>query len=221
MASSDKPSFDVFAMLLLLGFLMTLGAALLLNDALTNDWGFKLGGDAPPAQSWHLTQYRDLAKNYNPNAPFIDVRKKDIEEWERARNKTGKENGKAFPVKDYEWPAGYKVNEFPVDPSKSNNWEDAQPNANDAPEVAKTKAAFLEQYNLLLTAAAVAPVPEAPKETPKDEAAPKKDDAAVPAEKKDETKKEVPKKDDAAAPKKDDAAAPTEKKDEVKKEEAK
>ena len=169
MASSDKPSFDVYGMLLVLGFVLTLGSTLLLNDSLTSDWGFKLGGDAPAQQSWHLTQYRDLTKTYSANAPYVDVRKKDLDEWKKAHNRTGKENGDNFPVKNFEWPAGYKVNEFPVDPLKANNWEEAQPNPNDSAEVAKTKAATLEQYNLLLNSATV--VPETPKETP---AAPEK-----------------------------------------------
>jgi len=174
---SDRPVFDVYGMLLILAFCMTLGAALLLNDDLSSNWGFKLGGDAPAAQPWHITQYRDLTKSYNPNAPYIDVRQKDMTEWKLARNRTGAVNGNNFPVKDYEWPAGYKVNEFPVDPLSPNNWEYAQPNANDDAKTAKTKADMLEQYNLLLNSATKEIVPEAPKE----EAPTKKDDAAAPA----------------------------------------
>ncbi|MEI6232124.1 MAG: hypothetical protein WCT04_03675 [Planctomycetota bacterium] len=232
--NADKPSFDVYGMLLLLGFLMTLGSTLLLNDELTTNWGFKLGGDAPPAQPWHITQYRDLTKNYSPNAPYIDIRKKDLDEWKVARNKTGAVNGSTFPVKDFEWPAGYKANEYAVDPLSPNNWESVQPNTSDDATVAKEKAARLEQFNLLLNSVPKDVPVEAPKEPAKTEAEAKKDETAAPktdaaapttTEKKDETKKEEPKKDEAAAPKTDATAAPktdsavpatTEKKEEVK-----
>src|SRR5258707_368852 len=100
MASSDKPGFNVYGMMVVLSFFMMLGACLLLNDVLAESWGFKLGGDPPKLQSWHITEYRDLNKNYSSNARYLDVRQKDLDEWKLARNDSGAPNGDNFPVKD-------------------------------------------------------------------------------------------------------------------------
>ena len=209
--AKDGSKFDVYAMMLILSFFMVVGACLLMNDELASNWNFKLGGDPPPKdQKWHITEYREL-KTYP--VPYVDLREKDLAEWKVAHNASGAVNGESFPVQGYEWPKDangvrYKVDQFPVDPLKDNNWESALPSPTDD-EVTKTrKKEMMDQFLLLLSTApkegAAEPAKEPAKEPEKD---PAKEPAAPPT---DAPKADAPK---ADAPKADAPKADGEKKE--------
>ncbi len=120
--SIERPRFDVFGTLLILTFLMTLGACLILNDDLTSHWGYKgiLGDPPKDQQKWHLTEYRDLTKKYD-NPSYVDVRKVDLDEWKAINTVDGKVA--PFPVTGLpDGPADYKVNEFPEIDTNRNTW---------------------------------------------------------------------------------------------------
>jgi len=125
----EKPRFDVYAMLLLLSFLMTLGAVLLLNYDLSESYDFKLFGDKPASHTWHITEFQEVGKHYAIPG-YVEVRKQDMDDWEAIHK------GEKFPIKkeDYEWPKDYDVGGHPVDPALDN-----QLNVDDAQKEAKKK----------------------------------------------------------------------------------
>ena len=107
---SDKPVFDVYAMLLVLSFVFTGGAALLINADLTNKWNFwSPKGDIK--QKWYITQMNDKEDQF---PKYTKLRKEDLDDWKRI-------NGvDKFTVSDYEWPEGFDPLVNPVLPNTDN-----------------------------------------------------------------------------------------------------
>ncbi|HLX62571.1 MAG TPA: hypothetical protein VKX17_14940 [Planctomycetota bacterium] len=158
----EKPRFDVYAMLLLLSFLMTLGAVLLLNDDLSSNYGFKLFGDKPAGHTWHITEYQEVGKHYAIPG-YVELRKQDLDDWETIHK------GEKFPIPkaDYEWPKDYDVAGHPINPALDN-----QQNVDDA-----SKPAVIKGLEAL---AAVKPDEPKKDEPKKDEKPPEKAPDKVP-----------------------------------------
>jgi hypothetical protein len=103
----EKPPFDVYAMMLILSTLLTLGACLLINDDLSKNWNFWVDKTDKAAldKATHITQITDdPAKDVG-----LKIQKVDLEEWAKIKGK-----GSKFPITDYEWPAGYDPAKSPV-----------------------------------------------------------------------------------------------------------
>lgn len=115
----ERPTFDVYAMLLLLSFSFLLGATLLLNDDLDKNWGFWLPPENRPAKAERITQINDDPAKYRD---LIHVREIDLKEWALAReSETGKKVSiDDFPIKDFKWPEGYDPLNNPVLPGADN-----------------------------------------------------------------------------------------------------
>jgi|ERR1043165_5071044 hypothetical protein len=174
----ERPRFDVYGTLLVVSFVMTLGAVLVLNYELSTNWKYDVFGGKTTAETWHNTQLRDLSKRYE--VPYVEVRQVDIDEWNRINK------GSKFPVTDYEWPKEYKLDVYPVDPRVDNLWAKTIPGKSEPDDVQKKALDLKAQLDIL------APVEEPKKEPPKTEP-PKADE---------------PKKDDTKPPEKADAKPP-------------
>ncbi|HYG75093.1 MAG TPA: hypothetical protein VEK08_08830 [Planctomycetota bacterium] len=112
----EKPPFDVYAMLLILSFVFTVGATLLLNDELDKNWGFWEPKEQVRPRALHITEINEAPDKY---PDLINVRKIDLEEWKIAiENQTGKKAD--FPEKGFEWPAGYDPLAHPIVPGEDN-----------------------------------------------------------------------------------------------------
>ena len=113
----EKPPFDVYGMMLILCFLFTLGATLLLNDELDKHWDFWADAKNPPKKATHLTEINDQPDKY---PELINVRKTDLDEW--ALTSVSVNGGKKvdFPEKDFKWPEGYDPLANPVTPGEDN-----------------------------------------------------------------------------------------------------
>src|SRR4051812_21092664 len=115
MADNDSPKFDVYGMLLVLSVLATGGAAFLLYDDLTTNWGY---GQPTTKVAVNLTQANDDPAT-NPDT--VSVRKVDLDEWKLIKPKD------TFPVTGFEWPEGYDPLKFPVKPDQDNLKDDKIP----------------------------------------------------------------------------------------------
>lgn len=145
----EKPPFDVYAMMLILAFVFTGGATLLLNDDLDKNWGFwiPVEDSAARKRAVHITQINDDPENY---PDYLKLTKVDKEEWEIITKNA------PLPQKDYEWPEGYDPLKHPV---KAN-----ADNLTDIPQ---------DQRDALLRGAptGAVPAPEAPAPAPAPDAA--------------------------------------------------
>lgn len=112
----EKPPFDVYGMMLILCFLFTLGASLLLNDELDKHWDFWADAKNPPKKALHITEINDQPDKY---PELINLRKLDRAEWDLTSVSV---NGKKvdFPEKGWEWPEGYDPLANPVTPGEDN-----------------------------------------------------------------------------------------------------
>jgi len=201
---ADRPGFDVYGAILVLSFLATLGAALLMRQELADNWGWSLDKTSPEftSRAVHITEMNKDPQKYQN---YVQVTDTDLKEWHTIKGKDA-----VFPVKDFEWPKDYDPLENPVKPGANNLdipevqrnalMKDYQPAAEGVPPVEKEKP--------------VEPVP-APTEKKEDvkKEEPKTETAPAPADKKGEPKKEETKT--------EPAPAPADKKEEPKKEEAK
>ena len=111
----EKPPFDVYAMMLILGFVFTVGATLLLNDDLDKNWGFWEKKEESK-RAVHITEINETPDKF---PDLISVRDIDLKEWAIAvENQTGKKA--EFPEKDFKWPEGYDSLANPVVPGEDN-----------------------------------------------------------------------------------------------------
>jgi len=109
----EKPPFDVYAMLLILAFVFTGGATLLLNDDLDKNWGFWIAKEDAAARkrATHITTINDDPEKFPEYLKLTEV---DKQEWDIITNKA------PLPEKDYEWPAGYDPLNHPVKANTDN-----------------------------------------------------------------------------------------------------
>jgi len=188
---AERPAFDVFGAILVLSFLATLGAALLMRQELVDNWGY--GIDKSSAEfrdkAVHISEMNKDPKKYED---YVQVTDTDLKEWEMIKGK-----GTPFPVTNFKWPEGYDPLENPVKPG-ANNLETI-------PEA--QRGALMKDWSPAGEGAAPAPT-EKKEEEKKEET--KTEPAPAPAEKKEEAKKEETKT--------EPAPAPAEKKEEAKKE---
>ena len=108
----EKAKFDVYAMLIILTFVFTLGSTLMLNDDLDKNWNF--WAEPQPEKAVHLTEMND-----DPASEYVIVREIDRKEWDLAM-KSVHGTDQNFTVSGYEWPAGYDVKKYPVKPGANN-----------------------------------------------------------------------------------------------------
>lgn len=103
----QRSPFDVYAMMLILSFVVIAGASFILNKDLDENWKFWVDPVKDP-KGWAQAENITL-KNYHPDTTeYVQVRAPDLED-------VGKITGGAeFPVKGYEWPQDYKLDENPV-----------------------------------------------------------------------------------------------------------
>jgi hypothetical protein len=106
----DKPGFDVYAMMLILGFVFTSIATLLLNDDLSKNWNF--WADGPVEKAVNITKINEDSENY---PEYVHLTKIDLDEWRLCVGKDA-----PFPVTDFEWPAGYDPLKYAVKPQTDN-----------------------------------------------------------------------------------------------------
>jgi len=115
---NEKEPFDVYGMMVILSFVFTLGAVLVLNQELTTNWGarnFLMFGDEHKPVPIHVTQ---LNRDPKKRADIIDLRKEDKDDWKLAlKNREGSDR---LPVSNFEWPAGFDPLENPVLPDQDN-----------------------------------------------------------------------------------------------------
>ncbi|HYF52386.1 MAG TPA: hypothetical protein VEJ63_23470 [Planctomycetota bacterium] len=111
----DKPKFDVYAMLIILTFLATLGATLMLNDNLDKVWGFWIPPENRKERSVHIT-----VMNENENSDRVKISERDMKEWYLAAEQVYGGKQENFTETNFEWPQGYDVNQHPVMPNKNN-----------------------------------------------------------------------------------------------------
>src|SRR5687768_11020741 len=87
---NDKEPFDVYGMMVILSFVFTLGAVLVLNQELTTNWGtknFLMFGDEPKPVPTNITQ---INKDPKKRADIIALRPEDIADWKLAlKNREG------------------------------------------------------------------------------------------------------------------------------------
>lgn len=113
----EKPPFDVYGMMLILCFLFTLGATLLLNDELDKHWDFWAPKDNMPKKATHLTEINDQPDKY---PELINVRKLDLDEWKITSKSVNGGKEVKFPEENFAWPEGYDPLANPVIPFEDN-----------------------------------------------------------------------------------------------------
>lgn len=147
----DKPKFDVYAMLVILTFLATLGATLMLNDDLDKNCDFWIKPEQRGERAVHIT----LMNQEDAASSMVKLSETDRKEWDlAAKHAYGSDQN--FTESGYEWPSGYNVNANPVRANADN--------LKDIPENAR---------NALMAGYKGAPKADAPKsDAPKPEAAP-------------------------------------------------
>lgn len=160
----DKPKFDVYAMLVILTFLFTLGSTLMLNDDLDKNWDFWIKPEQRGERAVHITQMNQDKSD----SVMVKVSDTDRKEWELAAKRVYGSD-QTFPTSGYEWPAGFDPNVTPVRANADN--------LKDIPENARN--ALMAGYKGS-TAPVGAPAAEAPKADAPKADAPK--DATPPAE---------------------------------------
>ena len=103
--AAEKPPFDIYAMLLVLTFVVYLGGFLLVNDDLSTNYGFKLFGETDKSKrATHITEIHDVGKE----SPYVIIRKEDLDDYKAIKG------GQDLPVKGYTWPEGYDPYKNPV-----------------------------------------------------------------------------------------------------------
>jgi hypothetical protein len=109
----EKPPFDVYAMMLILAFVFTGGATLLLNDDLDKNWGFWIPKEDAAARkrAVHITQINDEPEQY---PEYLKLTKIDREEWDIITKKA------PLPEKDFDWPEGFDPLKNPVKANTDN-----------------------------------------------------------------------------------------------------
>ena len=179
----EKIPHDVYGTLVILTFLFTAGASLMLYDNLTKEWAY--GAKQRPDRAEHITKINNDPVNH---PDLIDVTKEDLEDWARAAKhlNPGEEPTFPLPESDWRWPQGFDVYKNPVKPNVNN----ADPTV--LPEDQRSK--LMLGYKSA-AAAEAAPPAEAPKAPPAE--APK----APPAEAPKAPPAEAPKAPPAEAPK--------------------
>src|SRR4051812_1166736 len=95
----EKPPFDVYGMMLILCFLFTGGATLLLNDELDKNWDFWAKKEAPPAKALNFTEINESPEKYNH---VVNVRKLDMDEWKITSKSVNGGKDVKFPVEGFE-----------------------------------------------------------------------------------------------------------------------
>ncbi len=103
----EKPPFDVYAMMLILSTLITFGACALTWDDLTKNWNYwyEKTDKNITDRATHITQISD-----DPSKDVcLKLQKIDLDEWKRIKGANT-----PFPIKDFEWPAGYDPAKSPV-----------------------------------------------------------------------------------------------------------
>ncbi|MCY3023158.1 MAG: hypothetical protein NTW87_29630 [Planctomycetota bacterium] len=110
---AEKPVFNVYGTMLILSFLILLGATLLLNDDLDKHWGFWVPKEDPSRnkRAVHITQLNEEPDKY---PDIASVTTTDLDDW-----KLIKGEGAAFPYKDL-WPQGYNPLQNPVKANTDN-----------------------------------------------------------------------------------------------------
>ena len=111
----DKPKFDVYAMLVILTFVCTLGATLMLNDNLDKVWGYWVKPEERKPRALHLTQMN----SEKPESDRVKISELDRKEWELAAEQVHGSK-QEFTVSGFDWPSGYDPNQHPVLPNKDN-----------------------------------------------------------------------------------------------------
>lgn len=107
----DKAQFNVYAMLLILCFVFTGGAALMLNDELDKTWNF-WEEKGKILKAVNITKMNDDPGKY---PDVFMVTPTDLKEWSYCS-----EPGATFTVKDYQYPDGYNALENPVKANTDN-----------------------------------------------------------------------------------------------------
>jgi hypothetical protein len=109
--AADKPKFDIYGMLLVLTFLVYLGGFLIVNDDLTNNYGFKLFGDKDTSKhASHITELHEP----NKDSQFVSLRQEDLNDYLLIKGIGAKD----FPIKNYEWPKEFDTStKGPVRPN--------------------------------------------------------------------------------------------------------
>jgi hypothetical protein len=106
----DKVPFDVYAMLIILTFLFTGGATLMINDRLSKEWQFWDDKATIKNKSVHLTQMNPDPAKYPEG--LVVVQDVDKDEWKLIDAES--QSPGEFPHRDFDWPAGYDPMQYPV-----------------------------------------------------------------------------------------------------------
>ena len=153
----DKIPFNVYAMLIILTFVFTGAATWMMGDDLAKNWHYFDKKEEMPKKAVHITQINSNPEQFPNNFQLTDV---DKEEWELATKSLYPKETIEFPVKGYEWPAGYD----PLKYSVQYNGDNLNPSQN-RPDQDKQIQLLMKDPGFTAGAAA-----EAPKDTPKDAA---------------------------------------------------
>ena len=105
----DKVPFDVYAMLIILTFLFTGGATLMINDRLSKEWQFWDDKATIKEKAVHITLMNPDTSKYPEG--LVHVQETDLKEWKLIEIESG---GADFPYRDYEGPAGYDPMKYPI-----------------------------------------------------------------------------------------------------------
>lgn len=174
---TERPVFDVYGTMLILGFVATLGATLILRQELIENWGWAVEKTdaAFTNRAVNITQINDNPEKY-PN--YVKVTETDLKEWRLIKGENT-----PFPVSSFAWPEGYDPLENPVKPGADN--------LSGIPEA--QRGALMKAYQPGGEGAAPAPGAAAAPGTEKapgaEPAAPDKKEETKPEEKKTEEKK--------------------------------
>jgi hypothetical protein len=105
----EKVPFDVYAMLIILTFLFTGGATLMINDRLSKEWQFWDDKATIKEKSVHLTLMNPDQAKYPEG--LVHVQETDLKEWKLIE---AEGSNSEFPIRDFEWPAGYDPMKYPI-----------------------------------------------------------------------------------------------------------
>jgi len=163
----DKVPFDIYAMLVILTFLATGGATLMINDRLSSEWQFWADKAKIQPKATHLTLINPDPAKYPEG--LVVVQDQDKEEWKLIEHEYGQDA--EFPLKEYDWPTGYDPAKYQIKYK-----EEFLGPATDA----ERRAAFQKMADAKISGSVenkaatptVTPPADAPKDAPKD-AAPK------------------------------------------------
>jgi len=107
---SENIPHDLYGTLVILTFLFTLAATLMLNDNLSKEWSYWV--KPRPRRAEHITKQNSEPES-NPN--LIDVTKEDFEDWNlAAKHYYGSEQPFPIPENEWNWPKDYNPYKNPI-----------------------------------------------------------------------------------------------------------